>query len=83
MKPLPWGGGTFPDRQISEGGRRLLLGLLEQLSDQQLRDLFEGSRVTWHDQFSVEARSADAWVRAFKNRVRQIREGGPCRNAEG
>jgi len=83
MKHLPWGGGTFPDRQISEGGRRLLLGLLEQLSDQQLLDLFEGSRVTWHDQLSAEARRADAWVRVFKDRVRQIREGGPCGNVEG
>jgi hypothetical protein len=83
MKHLPWGGGTFPDRQISEGGRRLLLGLLEQLSDQQLRDLFEGSRVTSHDQVSADARRADAWVRAFKDRVTQIRDGGPCRNVEG
>jgi hypothetical protein len=82
MKHLPWGGGTFPDRQISEGGRLLLLGLLEQLSDQQLRDLFEGSRMTSHDQFSAEARRADAWVRVFKDKVRQIRDGGPCGNVE-
>ena len=78
MKHLPWGGGTFPDRQISEGGRQLLLGLLEQLSDRQLRDLFEGSRVTAHDQVSAEARNPEVWVKAFKDKVRQIRAGGPC-----
>jgi hypothetical protein len=78
MAHLPWGGATFPERKISEEGRLMLLGLLEQLSDQQLRDLFEGSRVTSHDQFSAEARRADAWVRVFRDKVRQIREGGPC-----
>lgn len=78
MKHLPWGGGTFPDRQSSEEGRRLLLGLLEQLSDDQLRDLFEGARVTTHDQISAEGRNVEAWVRAFKDKVRQLRDGGPC-----
>ncbi|HJR57776.1 MAG TPA: hypothetical protein VJ813_00185 [Vicinamibacterales bacterium] len=78
MEHLPWGGGTFPEGRISDAGRRFLLGLLEQLSDRQLADLFDGSRVTWHDQFSAEARRADAWVRVFKDKVRQIRDGGPC-----
>jgi hypothetical protein len=78
MKTLPWGGATFPDWQISEAGRLLLLGWLEQLSEQQLRDLFEGSRITQFDQLAAAARSADAWVKAFKEKVEQIREGGPC-----
>lgn len=78
MKHLPWGGGTFPERRISEGGRQLLLGLLEQLSDQQLRDLFEGSRVTAHDQFSAAARSAESWVAVFRDKIRQIKDAGPC-----
>jgi hypothetical protein len=78
MEHLPWGGGTFPERRISEEGRRLLLGLLDQLSDDQLLALFRGSRVISHDQFSAEARRAEAWVSAFKDRVRQIRDAGPC-----
>jgi hypothetical protein len=78
MKTLPFSGATFPDSKITEGGRKLLLGLLEQLSDQQLRDLFEGSRITAFDQVSGEGRNADAWVRVFKDKVKQIREGGPC-----
>jgi hypothetical protein len=78
MEQLPWGGGTFPEWRITEAGRRLLLGLLEQLTDQQLHDLFEGSRVTSHDQFSADARNPGAWVLAFKDKVRQIRDGGPC-----
>ena len=78
MKTLPFSGATFPDWKITEEGRTLLLGLLEQLSDQQLRDLFEGSRITSFDQVPAEGRNADVWVRVFKDKVKQIREGGPC-----
>jgi hypothetical protein len=78
MEHLPWGGGTFPEARISEGGRQLLLGLLEQLTDAQLRDLFEASRVVSHSQLTAEYAHVAAWVNAFKDRVRQIREAGPC-----
>ncbi len=78
MKTLPYSGATFPDAKISEDGRTLVLSLLEQLSDQQLRDLFEGSRITSFDQVPAEGRNADVWARVFKDKVKQIREGGPC-----
>lgn len=78
MEHLPWHGGTFPERQISESGRQLLLGLLEQLRDDQLRALFESARVPSFDQVSGEARRVESWVEAFKDRVDQIRKGGPC-----
>jgi hypothetical protein len=78
MEHLPWGGATFPERRISEAGRLMLLGLLEQLSERQLEALFDGSRVTSYDQVTGESRRADAWVRVFRDRVDQIRKGGPC-----
>lgn len=78
MKHMPWAGGTFPDTDVSEEGRRMLLGLLEQLSVDQLRGLFEGSRITAHDQMSASARSADAWIQAFLDKVGQLRAAGPC-----
>lgn|SRR5215203_283686 len=78
MKSLPYHGATFVDWRISEPGRTLLLGWLEQLTDGQLRDLFEGSRITTYDQVDAEARQADAWVKAFREKVTQIREAGPC-----
>ena len=81
MKNMPFAGATFPDRQISEEGRQMLLGLLEQLSERQLTDLFTHSRVIQHDSLSAEARGAGAWVRTFQDKVRQIREGGPCPQA--
>lgn len=78
MEHLPWGGATFPEGRISEGGRQLVLGLLSQLTDGQIRDLFEGSRATVVSQFTAESASVAAWVQAFKSRVEQIRDAGPC-----
>lgn len=78
MKAMPFNGATFPEVQISEEGRRLLLGLLEQLSPQQLADLFTGSGVIAFDSLSVEARNAQAWVKALTDKIRQIRDAGPC-----
>ena len=78
MEHLPWQGATFPERQISESGRQLLLGLLDQLRDDQVRALFEGARVPLFAQVSGEAQRVESWVEAFRNRVDQIRKGGPC-----
>jgi hypothetical protein len=81
MKSLPYGGATFPDAQISEEGRTFLLELLDQLSDAQLESLFEGARITTYDAVSAEGRSAQAWAHAFREKVRQVREAGPCEPA--
>jgi hypothetical protein len=78
MKHLPWGGGTFPEQNISEAGRLFLLSLLEQLSATQLRDLFAGARVESSEGVTAEGRQPAAWAAAFLDKVRQIREAGPC-----
>jgi hypothetical protein len=78
MKTLPYAGGTFPDRRISDEGRQLLAGSLEQLSDAQLADLFIASRIVAHDQVLAEARDAAAWVAVFRKKVREIVDGGRC-----
>ena len=53
-------------------------GVLEQLSRDQLRQLFVASRMTSFDGIDGEARDPDAWVKVFQDKVRDIREGGPC-----
>jgi len=78
MKHMPWGGATFPDTRISEEGRLFLLSLLEQLSAAQLRDLFAGARVESSEGITAEGRQPAAWAAAFLDKVRQIREAGPC-----
>ena len=78
MKDLPWKGATFPDQAISEEGRQFLLSLLGQLSTGQLLDLFTGSRVELSEGVTAEGRQPAAWAAAFADKVRQIREAGPC-----
>jgi membrane-associated phospholipid phosphatase len=53
--------GTLKDPVISEDGREFLADLLMQLSDAQLRDMFEAARL-----------DPDGWVAAFKARRQQI-----------
>ena len=78
MEALPFEGATFPEQHISEEGRQFLLGLLEQLSAGQIETLFTASRATAFDAGVARARSAQAWSSVFLDKVRQIREAGPC-----
>jgi hypothetical protein len=64
--------GTLGEPHISEAGRAFLAGLLQQLTDAQLSDLFEVSRVTLRVREPARARSGfatvDEWVAAFKQK---------------
>jgi len=68
--------GTLNDPVISEPGRRFLADLLNQLSDRQIRDLFEVSRVDVRlrapDQPASGRATVDEWVTAFKEKRQQI-----------
>jgi hypothetical protein len=78
MRTLPYEGATFSDHKISEEGRLMLLGLLEQLSTVQLNTLFTASRIVDRDQIAAAARSPAAWTQAFEDKVKQLRDAGPC-----
>jgi hypothetical protein len=60
--------GSLEHPKISENGRQFLAELLSQLSDQQLRDLFEVARFTQRD----PKVPVDAWVSAFKQKRDEI-----------
>jgi len=68
--------GTLGEPVISEQGRRFLAGLLQQLSDAQIRDLFEAARVTLRVRDPGNARSgfptSDEWMAAFKQKRAEI-----------
>ena len=68
--------GTLDDPMISEAGRRFLAGLLTQLSDRQIRDLFTVSRVTLRGRTPGDGRdgfaTVDEWVAAFKTKRAEI-----------
>jgi hypothetical protein len=71
--------GSLSDPEIHEAGRAFLAGLLVQLSDAQLRDLFETARVKRrsNDPSGDPSKdgppaSVDEWVKAFKLKRGQI-----------
>ena len=70
--------GTLDDPIISEGGRRFLANLLAQLSDRQIRDLFEVARVNLRlrapGHVDSGYSSVDDWVKAFKQKRTEISE---------
>lgn len=67
--------GSLGNPKISEAGRAFLAGLLQQLSDAQLRDLFEAGRVQRRPSDPRKPgppADADAWVEAFKRKRAEI-----------
>jgi len=82
--------GRFHDPTISEAGRAFLADRLNQLSDTQLRDLFEAARVHHHELEPgvAPARKIDDWVKVFKTKRDQISaarcpDGEPTQTASG
>lgn len=70
--------GTLERPEISEEGRRFLASLLTQLTDAQLRDMFEAARVEFRPRDPASGRSGFPdtmeWVEAFKAKRAQIVE---------
>ena len=67
--------GSLSDPRISEAGRAFLAGLLVQLSDAQLQDLFESARVKRRSSdpaMDGPPGTVNAWVTAFKLKRAQI-----------
>lgn len=66
--------GTMGDPRISEAGRQFLANLLVQLSDGQIRDLFEVAGVERRADSNgrVSGVAADHWVAAFESKREQI-----------
>lgn len=77
LRQMPYHGGNFTPIQISEGGRALLASKLSQLSEAQIRTLFESAR--FPDPATGQAPGdVTAWVRTFQEKVRQIAERPGC-----
>jgi len=68
--------GTLTNPRISEAGRKFLADLLVQLSDEQLRDMFETARVERRqpkgNRSWPEPASVPQWVEAFKRKRAEI-----------
>jgi hypothetical protein len=68
--------GTLGNPEISEDGRRFLANLLQQLSDRQIRDVFETARVTLRLRSPGNVKSGfgtvDEWTQVFKRKRDEI-----------
>jgi len=64
--------GSLEHPRIGEAGRKFLADLLLQLSDAQLRDLFDVARFPQRRTATVRAATTDEWVDAFKKKRDQI-----------
>jgi hypothetical protein len=78
MARLPYGGATFIDATISEAGRQLLADAFATVSDDQIREVFAAARFPEFHSGTDDGRDLNAWVSAFKHRVRQITD-ATCR----
>jgi hypothetical protein len=82
MRTLPYGGSTFHDTTISEPGRAFLAERLRALTSLQVRDLFEGARLSHYTGHATDqARDIDNWVDAFDQKVRAIADHPGCPTA--
>lgn len=73
-------GAGLSNPQITEGGRKLLAGLLNDLvhnHPQKFRDIFDAAHIERYDDSGVTY-SADAWVQVFTSRADQIINHAPC-----
>jgi hypothetical protein len=78
MRQFPYGGGTFPDTQISEAGRSLIVRQLAGLSERQLVALFTAAHFPEFHGGRGTGADPKRWAAAFLDKVRQIAEAGPC-----
>jgi hypothetical protein len=78
MRHLPFHGGTFPGAHISEAGRQQLLHELDTLTVADVRRIFLEARFPAFHPAVDASRVLDAWTDTFMDRVRQIRDAGPC-----
>jgi hypothetical protein len=78
MRQLPYDGATFAAVQIGEAGRRHLAGLLSQLTERQIADLFSAARFDRKRTMFTDVHPIDEWIRVFRAKVRAISDGPPC-----
>jgi hypothetical protein len=72
MTALPFGGASFPDVRISEGGRARLAARLAAIDDADLERLFGRARFPQFQAGTDDQGDIRAWTAAFRHRASQI-----------
>jgi hypothetical protein len=78
MHAMPYRGATFADARISEGARVRVGTELAAFSDDDLRKWFSDARFPQFYESTDDGKDLDAWVAAYRDRVAQILNAGPC-----
>lgn len=78
MHALPYRGGTFGDTQISDAARVQVGTELASFSDADLRKWLTDARFPQFYQSTDDGKDLDGWVAAYRERVAQIVNAGPC-----
>ena len=78
MRHLPYGGGTFGDVAIPEAGRQQLARKLTALSEPDIREMITTARVPQFQSSTGDRRDVEAWLSAFRSRIAQVADAGPC-----
>jgi hypothetical protein len=78
MHAMPYRGATFVDTQITEPARVRVGTELASFSDAELRKWFSDARFPQFYESTDDRKDLDAWVAAYRDRVGQILNAGPC-----
>jgi len=78
MRALPYQGSTFPDARISDAARVRVGRDLASFTDAELRVWLASARLPEFYTATADERDLAVWTRAFRRRVEQILDGGPC-----
>jgi len=60
--------------RISESSRKMVVEMLQQISDKQLRDLFNGIKIQEFSRLNEEDRDVEKWVQLFRKRQSTIEQ---------
>jgi len=71
-------GSTFPDARISDAARVRIGRDLASFTDAELRVWLAAARLPEFYTATPDERDLAVWTRAFRHRVEQILNGGPC-----
>ena len=82
MRHLPFHGGTFADARIPEAGRAQLAASLTSIPESAIRQMLMASRVPAFQSGTDDARDVTNWLAAFRSRIKQITDAGPCPDVE-
>ena len=83
MRALPYGGSTFTDARVTDAARLRVGRALAAFSDAELRTWFLAARFPQFYASTDDGKDLDGWIHAYRGRVTQMLNAGPCPSQAG